>query len=64
MNETFFIELVKQVGFNGTLVCVLLFFGYKFLGQLLNHISGIQKEMEKHTGILSQLLEATREGKS
>lgn len=64
MDSTIFFEIIKQVGFNGALVVVLLFFGGRFLEKLLNHISHMQAEMEKHTVLLSQLLEVTRNGKN
>ncbi len=64
MDSTIFFEIIKQVGFNGALVVILLYFGGRFLEKLLNHISHIQAEMEKHTGLLSQLLEAVRAEKN
>lgn len=53
-------ELIRQVGFNGALVVALLYFGHKFLDRVLNHMTHIQTEMEKHTQLLTEILTHTR----
>ena len=49
-------DFVTLVGFNGALVVLLLWMGKSFLASLLNHISHIQIEMEKHTALLEKIL--------
>lgn len=56
MDVTAWISFIKQVGFNGALVVFLLWASNRFLDRLLNHISHIQLEMEKHTVLLNTLV--------
>jgi len=56
-------DLIALVGFNGALVVLLLWMGKTFLASLLNHISHIQAEMEKHTSLLGQLLAQHKSGR-
>ncbi len=53
-------DIIALVGFNGALVVLLLWMGKSFLASLLNHISHIQAEMEKHTSILAEILSHTK----
>jgi len=49
-------DLIALVGANGALVLALLWMGKLFLTSLIDHLSHIQEEMEKHTSLLKELL--------
>ena len=55
MEPSQILQLIPAIGFNGTLVLILLTFGYKFLNKILNHVSHLDAELKNHTQLLQAI---------